>query len=326
MERIEKTDIARRKLYLGPMSKNIVDAIINYNTNVQNIVGITTSRRQIDYSDGYVNNWKTATFNSYVKNKNILICRDHAGPLQGKFVDDGIDSLLVDAEHWNIIHIDPFKFCNLHQSIDYTIRAMEECTKINSNIFFEVGTEESIFSLDEDDLYYFLNKIKKKSPELFENIIYAVIQSGTSLKAGKNIGEYNENKLKEMVNVCQNFNILSKEHNGDYLTPEQIKHKFNLGLCAINIAPEIAHIETEYILNNRISNEKIQKWYELCLKNNQYKKWFQNDFNPDENKIEIVRLCGHYVFTYTEFSDIFDLNSASQYVIEKIHEFINERI
>jgi len=70
-EQIEKT-----KLFLGPMTKNIVDGVV-----VCKNVGLIPSRRQVDHTGGYVNNWTTETFSSYVRitNKSTLICRDHGG-------------------------------------------------------------------------------------------------------------------------------------------------------------------------------------------------------------------------------------------------------
>ena len=46
---------------------------------------LIASRRQIEtkkLNHGYVNNWSTEKFSSYVqkKNNNIILCRDHGGP------------------------------------------------------------------------------------------------------------------------------------------------------------------------------------------------------------------------------------------------------
>ena len=56
---------------LGPMSKNIVDTIIEFSLNNPNIqINLIPSRRQIEYYGGYVNYWTTADFCEYVKNQN----------------------------------------------------------------------------------------------------------------------------------------------------------------------------------------------------------------------------------------------------------------
>ena len=76
-------------LCAGPMSKNFVDACIDY-TNKKNFpFMLIASRRQIDaeqFGGGSVNNWSTETFSRYVKKNSkqkIILCRDHGGPYQG---------------------------------------------------------------------------------------------------------------------------------------------------------------------------------------------------------------------------------------------------
>ena len=57
------------KIFIGPMSKNVVDSVIEYcNDNNVNI-GLIPSRRQVENTGGYVNNWTTKEFCEYVKSK-----------------------------------------------------------------------------------------------------------------------------------------------------------------------------------------------------------------------------------------------------------------
>jgi hypothetical protein len=62
------------RLFVGPMSKEIVDAVIDY----PEPLGLIPSRRQVDYESGYVNAWTTETFCNYVRSKtdNVLLVRD----------------------------------------------------------------------------------------------------------------------------------------------------------------------------------------------------------------------------------------------------------
>ena len=55
------------------MSKNVVDTILELESNQ---IGFIPSRRQVDYSGGYVNNWTTKQFSEYV-NGRVVIERDH---------------------------------------------------------------------------------------------------------------------------------------------------------------------------------------------------------------------------------------------------------
>ena len=72
------------KYFIGPMSKNIVDSIIEFDGNF----GFIPSRRQVDYNGGYVNNWSTGEFTKYVDGR-VPIERAHAGAGQGYIDDDG---------------------------------------------------------------------------------------------------------------------------------------------------------------------------------------------------------------------------------------------
>ena len=46
------------KLFIGPVSKNVVKSVIKYCNNNNKKIGLIPSRRQIDYNSGYVG-WKT---------------------------------------------------------------------------------------------------------------------------------------------------------------------------------------------------------------------------------------------------------------------------
>ena len=88
---------------------------------------------------------------------------------------------------------------------------------------------------------------KKLQPRIFENIEYVVVQSGVGLDLGKqvNTGVFDPDRLRNMVSVCKKFGKKSKEHNGDYLSTEEYKDRFDLGLDSINIAPEFGQLETQ---------------------------------------------------------------------------------
>ena len=92
------------KYCIGPMSKNIVDSIITFCNNNKIKMIIIPSRRQIDFDGGYVNNWKTKDFCEYVRSETNLIYleRDHSGPGQGTYMDDGLESLSEDCKYFDL--------------------------------------------------------------------------------------------------------------------------------------------------------------------------------------------------------------------------------
>ena len=53
------------KYYIGPMSRNVVDAVIEFCNETNTLIGLIPSRRQIEWDGGYVNNWTTKEFSKY---------------------------------------------------------------------------------------------------------------------------------------------------------------------------------------------------------------------------------------------------------------------
>ncbi len=140
------------KYFIGPMSKNVVDAVVEFDGNF----GFIPSRRQVDYNNGYVNNWTTEKFFKYVDGR-IMIERDHAGSGQGYMDDDGYESLKEDCKYVNIIHIDPWKnYQGYYDGLKECIKNIEFCYYTNRNMKFEVGTEEFIrkFTVIELNSFY----------------------------------------------------------------------------------------------------------------------------------------------------------------------------
>ena len=114
-----------------------------------------------------------------------------------------------------------------------------------------------------------------------------------------------------MINIVQKYNILTKEHNGDYMDKNIMVDRFNTGLSSINIAPEIGVFETKIIMKN-FDDEQNNKFYEICLYSNKWVKWVGPDFIPNENKKQLVEICGHYQFSINNFLEIKnELNNSS---------------
>ena len=293
------------KYFIGPMSKNVVDTIIEFCNETENKIGLIPSRRQVEWNGGYVNNWTTEEFS---KHSNILLLqRDHSGPGQGQIDDDGYESLKYDCQYLNLIHIDPWKkFPIFADGLEWTIDMINYCYNINPNIQFEVGTEEAIRRFEPYELADLLHQLQScLKPETYNQIKYLVIQSGTSLKGTNQTGHYDSQRLINMIEVAKKYNLLSKEHNGDYIPVSVIKEKFDLGLDAINIAPEFGLIETQTYLNiiqrNDNWNKNLNIFWKICFDSKKWVKWVDKDFNPYSNQTDIIKICGHYILSYPEF-------------------------
>lgn len=329
-----KNSTLHRSLFVGPMSQNIVDAAILHSDKV----GLIPSRRQVDSSPrGYVNNWSTQEFLEYTSGKGITRCRDHAGPLQGQNVDDGFGSLTTDCSSENffeIIHIDPWKKeKNVEKAAEMTSDMIMHCHNLNSTVFFEIGTEQAIREYSRQDLDLFLSFVEKRLKRVFEKILYCVVQGGTLLEGNLNIGCLNESKLSSMIELCKERGLFSKEHNGDYLTKDQISKRFKCGLNSINIAPEFGFKETELFIS-KLGKNDILKVFDLCFSSKRWVKWLPEKFNVknEDDRLQLIKVSCHYLFSHPEIQNIrrqiglsekevIDLHSCN---IEKIHAVIEE--
>lgn len=294
--------MSKVKYFVGPMTKNVVDSILEFSEETDNVIGFIPSRRQVEWDGGYVNNWTTKQFAEYV-NGRLPIKRDHSGPGQGYTDDDGFESLKEDCKYLDYIHIDPWKkYPKYEDGLEWTVKMIEFCYDLNPNIQYEIGTEQAIREFDVDELDTLVSDINKRLPfQIFKKITHLVIQSGTSLKGNVNTGEYNSERLEGMVEVTSKWGLISKEHNGDYIPTELIKEKMSAGLDSINIAPEFGLIETISYIE---SNIDIDKFWKICYDSNRWVKWVDDSFDPINQKEDLIKICGHYVLSHPDFISI----------------------
>ena len=316
----------KTKFFIGPMSKNVVDAIIIFNKLRHENVGIIPSRRQVENTGGYSNNWTTKELREYAPD--LLIKRDHSGPGQGND-DDGYDSLKEDCKYMDYIHIDPWKkYSHYKDGLIWTTEMIKFCYSLNPLIQFEVGTEESIRKFDYFELENLLDDLKKSLPiEAFNQIKYLVIQSGTSLKNNQNTGNYDRTRLLKMIKVAKKFNLMSKEHNGDYISEKLIFEKMSLGLDSINIAPEFGLIETQTYLDEILDDKlTFNKFWQICYDSKRWEKWVGENFDPEKNKEELIKICGHYVLSQTNFIEEIKLkfNKINDKIMKNILHKLNK--
>ena len=158
----DKRNVTSPNLFVGPMSKEIVETVCEL-SNQGILVGLIPSRRQVTYDGGYVNNWNTDEFVKFVRSKTkaTLIVRDHGGPLQGKTPDDGLCEYASDLRSgFNVIHIDPWKsVTSFDEGIEKTLEQILFCLNIDKNVVFEVGTEEAIRRFEPEELDMLLNDL-----------------------------------------------------------------------------------------------------------------------------------------------------------------------
>lgn len=332
-------------LGVGPMSINCVDASIELANDFNLPLFMIASRRQIDseeFGGGYVNNWTTEEFSSYVHSKDkknkIIISRDHGGPWQNiKEIDENMNikeamesakrSFREDIKNgFKVIHIDPSidieKKCKLNDILERIYELYYFCWEVSQRlgkkIVFEIGTEEqSGGNNTQEELEYILNSLKrfsKKNKLPFPTFV--VIQTGTQVKEMRNVGSFDspvrivdqlasEIQIPKMIEICNKYGIMMKEHNADYLSDDALRWHPRLGIHASNVAPEFGVMETitlVKILEENNLSLLCENFLSISYESYKWKKWLTKNSTINDKQKAI--LAGHYIFSTQEFKEL----------------------
>jgi len=351
-------------LGVGPMSKNCIDASIELAEQYKTPLMLIASRRQIDseqFGGGYVENWTTKEFVSYVEkkdiNKNIILARDHGGPWQNEIeknqnmslkdaMQSAKDSFRADIDAgFHMLHIDPSIDIHSKPNIDQVLERVYElydfcwthAQKQGKDIIFEIGTEEQTGGNNtQDDLEYTLANMKKFCEKnKFPFPSFVVIQAGTRVMETRNIGSFDapirvknelppEIQIPKMISICNKYKIYMKEHNTDYLSNDSLKWQPRLGIHAANVAPEFGVAETKaFIEILKINNQDdlIEEFFAMSYESMNWKKWMLKDSIANNEDKSII--AGHYVFSSKEFVE---LKLKAEEKIHGLDNFLKEKV
>ena len=302
----------KSKLALGPMSKEIVEAIIRYSHFHRIQLMIIPSKNQVDTNKGYV--MKTKEFMNYIKelkqkyqDTNILISRDHCGVgFDGNYdLEKVYETIKSDIENnFDLIHIDFCHYQPKEKQLEETKKAIKYCLKLNPNIMIEIGTDEN-----EGTNYNMMNLKEIENEidffkEFFENIEFYVVQTGSLIKELNQVGNFNREFYQKISNIIKEKGLKIKEHNADYLSKEEIQEREGI-VDAQNIAPNLGVIQTSIVLSKcLIYGVKFDDFLEEVYKGEKWKKWMHN--NTKENKFLCSLIAGHYHFSSDAYKKIIE--------------------
>jgi hypothetical protein len=332
-------------LGVGPMSLNCVDAAIELANEYDTPLFLIASRRQIDseeFGGGYVNNWTTQEFARYVidndQRSKILLARDHGGPWQSakevsenlslrRAMDSAKLSYLRDLEAgFQVLHIDPsvdiHNSPNVDEILDRVFDLYDYCwthaQRLGREVIFEVGTEEQSGTTNtQEELDYTLNELLKFCKK--NNIpqpSFVVIQTGTRVMERRNIGSFDtplrvvnqlpaEIQVPKMIEICNSYGVMMKEHNTDYLSDEALQWHPRLGIHAANVAPEFGVTETLALLNILEENNLqtlADEFLSLSYDSKRWEKWMLYETEASDRDRSII--SGHYVFSKPECDEL----------------------
>lgn len=300
----------KKPIAFGPMSPEIIEAVFRYSGVARRPFMLIASKNQIDYNGGYVNDWTTAEYMRYIKemrakylDSDVLICRDHCGPgFNGVAdLDDTFRTVSEDIRTgFDLIHID---FCHYQgprqTSLEKAAEVIRFAKKLNPSIRFEIGTDEIRQNINigqvRRDVEFFLQHC---TPE------YYVVNTGSHVLEDKQVGLFNADSTRAAKTILTNYGLKLKEHNADYLTPEQIRQREGL-VDSINIAPELGVRQTEKILALADQfNLNSEAFVQASYKSKKWKKWLQYT-NPDE-MLPCAVFAGHYNFTNKAYTRLYN--------------------
>lgn len=377
-------------LGIGPMSTNLIYASLELAKEKKFPVMYIASRNQVDadeFGSGYVNNWDAKRFVNSIKkiadglefNGEYFICRDHGGPWQRDLerssklprkeaLDIAKKSYFYDIEAgFNLLHIDPTKIpdCGdvapMEDVLEMTVELIRYCEMKRlelqkDTIFYEVGTEETNGGLtDVDNFEKFIQELfRKLDNENLPHPLFIVGQTGTLVRMTENVGYFNSEEAKKLVEIVSKFKIGLKEHNCDYISIKDLCLHPVVGVTASNVAPEFGYNETRALLDLfYVENKAVQlgllkessNFYNVILeetiKCDRWKKWLlkplkEEDIKSDtEMSKQILFLAGHYTFNNLAVKEQVKIMyhnlekcgiDPRKYVIERLKENLNKYV
>jgi hypothetical protein len=307
-------DLSKFKLGAGPMSKEIVNLLIDYSHNNNYPLMIIASRNQVDYNSGYVSTTselvKQIKEHSGYDSNRILICRDHCGPYfsdadKGKSIENAMHECFrtIEADIVNgfdLIHIDVSRITD--NQFHYAKQLIEYAISLKSDIMLEFGSEDNTNEKIEecllrvDEQLQFLSKYK-------DNIKFFVSQTG-SLTKHTQIGTFNYQQSRLLVDKTHKNGFLFKEHNADYLMLMDLEDRANAGVDAVNIAPMLGSTQTYVLasLGQKYKND-LDAFSKYVIEQNVWSRWVTIEVNDDETKLLV---SGHYYYNTDSYQALFN--------------------
>ena len=303
-------------LGVGPMSLNCVNAAVDLSNRFAVPLFLIASRRQVDsveFGGGYANNWDTQTFSDYVLQRDKRDCiilseiMVDLGKVRGshEWFRPSSSSRVCQRSYsadiragFQLLHIDPSIDMHFQPSTDDILSRIyelydfcwAESQRLNKSIAFEIGTEEQSGSIYNslDELEYVISSVNSfcKSNN-FDTPTFVVAQTGTRVLETRNVGSFDspvrvkhelpaEIQVPKIVRICENNNVLLKEHNADYLSDSSLRWHPLLGIHAANVAPQFGICESQALaslLSSSGLTSLLDKFLEIAFKSNKWVKW-----------------------------------------------------
>jgi hypothetical protein len=293
------------ELGFGPMSYEIVEALAQWTIDRDHPLMLIASRSQVDSAlvgGGYV--MDTAELGRLTRKLNapkLKLCRDHCGPYlskldQGLSMDDAVTRCKVTIESdlkagFDLIHIDASQCGGQEREVALELIQFTKLHPVaeTRTIEFEYGSEDNVgiaVSLErfERDLRFVLDYIDPT---------FVVGQTGSLVRQARQAGTFDVEHARKLVEMANRFGTQLKEHNSDYLTPEEIDLRRQAGVHALNIAPQLGVVQTVTTAMAARALNLYDEWddfRDVILAGGNWQKWGASLIQDQ------IACAGHYHF------------------------------
>ena len=302
---------------IGPMSLEVIDAVVKYANKRDRDLMLIASRNQIEcetLGSGYVGGLHSKSFVEYVRGRDmdrrVKICRDHCGPYlhaaeKGMSYDEAmervIESLKTDMNcGFDLIHVDTSLAPDPYKAAELMFATLE---KSKRDLEYEFGTEDNVGTavsakkFEHDVLF-----VKQ-----FVNPRFVVGQTGSLVKSIHQVGTFAPDTVRELVEIANKHGVKLKEHNADYISHAEVNERKKLGVGAINVAPEFGVAQTQVLIelaNRWRLEDELNRFAKVVVKGGKWKKWKHG--TDWDDKLKFLS-AGHYHFTAPEYIRLVDM-------------------
>lgn len=319
------------RLGVGPMSRQIVEAVYSYSQERSVPLMLIASKNQVDYERGYV--FHTREYRAYLDGMRarypaakVYVCRDHCGPGHNSIFDlaDTYRTIEADLEGgFDLIHVD---FCFLRGSYEDILseskKAVEYVQRKSPRTLIEVGTDENSGVRVEDVLRaeeqmgYFASFCQ---PHFF------VSQTGSLIKEIGQEGIFHSDHVSKLRFLADKYGVGLKEHNADYLSAGEIHKRRDL-VDAVNVAPQLGVLQTKLTLYKvALYGLDSRGFLDVAYRSRKWEKWLSRSDAQDKFLCSII--AGHYNFNTDEYRRLYEqINECEEFdqtLRQEMHKVFN---
>jgi tagatose-1,6-bisphosphate aldolase non-catalytic subunit AgaZ/GatZ len=272
----------------------------------------------------------------------VLVCRDHGGPWQRyderssglsetAALERARRSLVDDVRAgFRYLHIDMSAArprLSTRELVTNTIELIQVCEMERANvdlpvIAYEVSTEhadEDVSSIADLDLFLepLIDTLEERG---LPRPTTVVVRCGTVCRERQNAGTFDAESAERLAaHVHGTYGMLVKEHNGDYVVPDELRQHTPAGIDMLNIGPSVGDAETMSLLalaereSTCVHYGSQSHFRERLLAAIRGRApvsvWHPSGVAPPEDVL--LATCGHYVFADSAVSRARDVLFAN---------------